>query len=280
VHGVLRAKDGSLIRRTEVNRAAYAQNLRALARLQDEARAADLPFTLAVAPRRIDLCGDLLPTTYQLTREQSVWQQLDAAFPDACTLLHAAKSDHFYRTDHHWTADGAFFAYGQMGNALGFTPLSSSDFTRVCVSQSFFGTSDAAAGIPFTSPDELWLLLREDDSEYHATADGNPLPFAGFYDNSKLATRDKYAVFLGGNHALLSIERGVQDTRPTLLLIKDSFANAMIPFLARHFRILAVDPRYFQGELSPLAERADAMLLLCGMQTLTQSPLFSRLHVQ
>ncbi|MBQ3482845.1 MAG: hypothetical protein IJA78_01575 [Clostridia bacterium] len=279
VHGVIRARDGSLIRRMTVNETAYTQNLTALTRLAREAEAAELPFTVAVAPQRIDVRADLLPGLYRMTREQTVWQQLNAAYPEAVTFLDAKSEDYWFRTDHHWTADGAFFAYEQLGAALGYTPLSKSEFARVTVSEAFWGTSDAAAGIPRTAPDVLTLLTRADDGGFHAVADGKPLPFAGFYDESKLNMRDKYAVFLGGNYGMLKIEQGEDDTRPALLLLKDSFANSVIPFLARHYRIVAVDTRYYRGDLTLLAAECDAVLALYGMQTLTESALFSRAHL-
>jgi len=280
VHGVIRAHDGSLIRRMTVNETAYTQNLTALARLAREAEAAGLPFTVAIAPRRIDVRADLLPALWSITREQSVWQRLDTTFPDAVTFLDATNDDYWFHTDHHWTADGAFFAYEQLGTALGYTPLSKAAFARVTASESFYGTSDAAAGIPHTAPDRLDLLTRADDADFRAVADGKPLPFTGFYDKSKLDTRDQYAVYLGGNYGVLKIEQGEGDTRPILLILKDSFANSMLPFLARHYRILAVDTRYYRGDLASLATTCDAALVLCGMQTLTESALFSRAHLQ
>jgi hypothetical protein len=75
---------------------------------------------------------------------------------------------------------------------------------------------------------------------------------------------------LGGNYATLTVDQGESDTRPTLLLIKDSFANALMPFLARHFRILAVDPRYAKPDFDVLFQKADRALLLCGLGTLTE----------
>ena len=280
VNGVIYAHDGSLVRRMTVNDGAYAQNLGALTRLAREAAAIDRPFAVAVAPRRVDVCYAQLPTLYHATREQEVWEMLEDAYPNACDLLHRTTEEHWFRTDHHWTTNGAFCAYEALGTMLGYTPLDKHSFAPKTVHSAFFGTSDAAAGIPHITPDTLTLLTRADDGDYRATADGKPLSFAGFYDESKLETRDKYAVFLGGNYGVLEIEKGEIDTRPTLLVIKDSFANSVLPFLARHYRIVAVDPRYFRGDLTPLAAASDSILLLCGMQTLTEASLFQRTHFQ
>ena len=64
----------------------------------------------------------------------------------------------------------------------------------------------------------------------------------GFYNFSMLDTSDKYAVFMGGNYAHVSVFSS--EKKPKLLLFKDSFANAVIPFLSLHFNIDVIDPRY------------------------------------
>ena len=114
--------------------------------------------------------------------------------------------------------------------------------------------------------------------DYRVLRDGQPAAFTGLYDEEKLSSHDQYSLFLGGNCGLLQIDLGEADTRPTLLVIKDSFANSLLPFLARHYRITAVDPRYYTGKLQPLLQNTDTVLTLCGMQTLTQSPFFTLLR--
>ena len=65
---------------------------------------------------------------------------------------------------------------------------------------------------------------------------------ASFYDTEKLETRDKYALFFGGNHAQIKISTPTE-TDNTLLVLKDSYANSFIPFLAQHYRkIIMIDP--------------------------------------
>ena len=107
--------------------------------------------------------------------------------------------------------------------------------------------------------------------------DGKPTAFAGLYDFEKLQTRDQYATFLGGNCGTLTVELGDTDARPTLLLIRDSFADSVIPFLSQHFRIVAIAPRYTATGLSAAAQRADAVLVLCGMQSICNAVFFSPL---
>ena len=272
-HGVILCRDGSLCRRNEVNEQAFARNLAALPRLQKSLD--DLPLTVAIAPRRIDVRSEVLPSLYSNAREQTVWQALPAGI---VTFLDATEDAQWYRTDHHWTAEGAYFAYVRLSRYLGYVPHAASDFTPTMASESFLGTSAAAAGFSGITPDTVCVWRYEGDAGYRVLRDGQPTAFSGLYDEAKLLGSDQYSLFLGGNCGLLQIDLGEADTRPVLLVIKDSFANSLFPFLARHYRILAVDPRYYTGKLQALTPNADAALVMCGMQTLTQSPFFTLLR--
>ena len=271
-HGVILCRDGSLCRRLEVNEQIYKRNLLALPRL--EKALGDLPFTVALAPRRIDVRNEVLPALYDTAREQNVWNALPAG---VVTFLDVAADAHWYRTDHHWTSEGAYSAYVRLSRVLGFSPYSPEDFKRQTLSESFLGSSAAAAGFCQINPDTVSAFRFQGDEEYHVFRDGVRANFKGLYDLEKLEGKDTYAVFLGGNCGELKIEYGEGDTRPTLLVIKDSFANSLLPFLARHYRILAIDPRYQKKSALPLAKEADAVLVLCGMQTLTQENFFASL---
>lgn len=263
VCGVLFCTDGSLCKRITTNERAYAQNLAAIQKLQSTCGER---LTVAVAPRRIDARTEVLPPLYDTREDAAVWETLQAHVPDAVTFSALTADAHWYRTDHHWTTEGAYGAYCQLGAALGYTPFTMQAFTKETVSTSFRGTTDAAAGLPFVSPDTIELYRYAGDTAYTVQKDGNPAPFAGFYDTDKLRTRDQYAVFLGGNCGVLEITDGTD--RPTLLVIKDSFANSLMPFLARHYNITAIDPRYCTAPITDFTKNADQILFLCGMQTL------------
>ena len=92
---------------------------------------------------------------------------------------------------------------------------------------------------------------------------------ASFYDTEKLGTRDKYALFFGGNHAQIKINTPTE-TDNTLLVLKDSYANSFVPFLAQHYRkIIMVDPRYYFGNLEQLiqVENVQEVLYLYNANT-------------
>ena len=61
-----------------------------------------------------------------------------------------------------------------------------------------------------------------------------------------------YALFMGGDHAFARVDTDV-DNGKCALVIKDSYANALIPFLTAHYEtVLVIDPRSFYGTLSDL----------------------------
>ena len=157
---------------------------------------------------------------------------------------------------------------------LGYEP--STDFERVVVSTDFYGSTAAAGGIPFVKPDEICLYRFAGDTALRVRKNGQAVDFLGPYDERVLTSHDQYSVFLGGNCALLELDLGAGDGRPLLWMVKDSFANALIPLLARHFRIVAFDPRYAPSaaQLRTAMQKADAHLVLCGVQSLCEGKFF------
>ena len=82
------------------------------------------------------------------------------------------------------------------------------------------------------------------------------------YDLAALEKKDKYELFLGGNYAKAVLRTGVENGKH-LLLIKDSFANSLVPFLCGDYEtITMVDLRYCREKIQPLADEADDVLVL------------------
>jgi hypothetical protein len=140
--------------------------------------------------------------------------------------------------------------YQQWANTLGLTPLA--DPGLKVVSEAFEGTTYSklhTAGqqdvISVYEPQTQVTLLHNQMNET-----------TGFYDWSKLDVRDKYALFLGGNDALLDITKeGVTEPENVLLVVKDSFANCFIPYAAEHYdRVVVVDLRYLNMPISRVVE--------------------------
>ena len=82
-------------------------------------------------------------------------------------------------------------------------------------------------------------------------------------DREKFSTFDKYGAFMYGNDGLEVVDTG-NDTGRTLIIIKDSYANCLIPYLAMNYdKIMVIDLRYFGGSVAEkLSENEDADILL------------------
>lgn len=154
------------------------------------------------------------------------------------TVLDAHKEEEiYYRTDHHWTTLGAWYAYEQYTKAVG------GDIQRAqgkkkfhCISKDFYGTTYA----------KINYARQADKIEIYEPADKLRVVYnmgekktKTLYDVSFLKTADQYSVFTGGNQAVLEITGGIKNGK-TLLLIKDSFANSILPFLAEDYEKLVV----------------------------------------
>ena len=153
-------------------------------------------------------------------------------------VLDAHKEEEiYYRTDHHWTTLGAWYAYEQYTKAVG------GDLQRAqgkkkfrCISKDLYGTTYA----------KINYARQADKIEIYEPADKLRVVYnmgekktKTLYDFSFLKTADQYSVFTGGNQAVLEITGGIKNGK-TLLLIKDSFANSILPFLAEDYEKLVV----------------------------------------
>lgn len=227
------------------------------------ARHSDLSQYALIAPNAVNILSDKLPALAAATDQNPYLDATAAAlekagvtFVDVRDTLSQHKDDGiYYHTDHHWTTQGAYFAYMQLAKVLGIDS-SSISYDKLPVSMSFQGTLSAKSGFRASEKEEMDVFLPRDDSVPSSVVNyvDEQKKTASFYDTSKLETRDKYAMFFNGNHGKVVITTPTEENR-TLLVIKDSYANSLIPFLAPYYRkIVMVDPRYFYDDLEELMQ--------------------------
>ncbi|MBQ6601231.1 MAG: hypothetical protein IIX36_06275, partial [Clostridia bacterium] len=95
---------------------------------------------------------------------------------------------------------------------------------------------------------------------------------SSLFFSEKLSRKNHYEVFLGGNYDKVIITT-VSPSENSLLLIKDSYANCMIPMLTPYFsKIVVVDPRYLTDSLSSIVKENDFthVLFLYNLNTLLE----------
>ena len=176
-----------------------------------------------------------------------------------------AQAPLYFRTDHHWALDGARIGYEALCGALDLTPL---DMTPDVTQSGFFGSFFARAPSPFIRGDTLSF---PDPAGVTLEIAGEKKP--GLYDPEKFVTRDAYAALLYGNHGLLTLTNP-DAPKGTLFVLKDSYANLLLPTLARHYQnVIAADARYFTGDIVQAVKESEAETLLClfGINTFSQS---------
>lgn len=226
------------------------------------ARHSELPQYALIAPNAVNILSDKLPALAAATDQNpyldataSALEKAGVTFVDVRDTLSQHKEDNiYYHTDHHWTTQGAYFAYLQLAKVLGINS-SSISYDKLPVSKSFQGTLSAKSGFRASKKEEMDVFLPRDEvpSSVVNYVDEQKKT-ASFYDTSQLETRDKYAMFFGGNHSKVVITTPTEENR-TLLIIKDSYANSLVPFLAPFYRkIVLVDPRYFYDDLEELMQ--------------------------
>ncbi|MDR1070058.1 MAG: hypothetical protein LBL37_04670 [Gracilibacteraceae bacterium] len=203
------------------------------------------------------LYPEYLPPRAPLLNERLLARELKAALPPAVTVvdpwaeLTAARAeDLYFRTDHHWTQTGAYHAFLALAAQKGWTLMDWQP--RAPDVPLFFGALYAQAPLPWLRGDRFFLwddgVAADVEIRFADTGETASSPY--IYDN--LSKKDLYTVFLGGNHSETVIRTAAGAGR-RLLILKDSFAHALVPFLLPYYdEITMIDLRYFR---SPLSER-------------------------
>lgn len=166
----------------------------------------------------------------------------------------------YYRTDHHWTTLGAYYGYQAVCDALGLTAQPLTGLNKYSV-EDFYGTHYSKAKLFNTVPDTLdWY----DVPVTEVMIDGKGAE--SLYDLDLVGKRDKYAMFLRGNNGLTVIKSPESPHKKgNILIVKDSYANSMIPFLTANYNtITVVDLRSSAAVLSELIKSGsyDALLVM------------------
>lgn len=247
----------------------YHNNLRFIAALQEKL---EETVTTILVPSPATIYKDKLPkyaTEYDSNQKYEQGSEIIGKenWLDIRTALEteAKQSQVYYRTDHHWTMTGAYIAYNAFMKHLGQKAMSLEYFDLQKKSTEFYGTLYSKALDKAAVPDTL-SVPENIPSDLQITCDGEN--HKSIYDMEKLATKDKYAVFFGGNYGITQIENPNGKQEETLIIIKDSFANCFVPLLLEQYKkIIMLDLRYYNESVSNLlsAEKKKNVLILFEM---------------
>ena len=288
--GVLLGDEGQMFNRTyglvASEQRTLPQNLAAVASLAQrhpgKVYAMVVPAACLIYPERVPAGAPLLDEAACLEQIHQAVEEAGGTFVSVRETLEAHKDEYiYYRTDHHWTTQGAYYAYSHLCELLGLTPFDRSAHTAVEV-ENFYGTFYSRARTWNARPDVLtYYELDNPLTIYTVTGPGMPAEgeTTGLYDLDKLAVYDKYAAFLHGNNGLSRIE-GEGEGR--ILVIKDSYANSLAPFLtANYAQIDIIDLRNYNYGLDALIEENEysQILVLYSFDSFKSDPYLYRAGV-
>ncbi|WP_040950840.1 DHHW family protein [Gorillibacterium massiliense] len=234
----------------------------------------DAKTTFMLAPTSIGLYPDRLPWMVDTYPQDEVNKEIAGIVQDSVTFMDGfdflkphASEPIYYRTDHHWTTNGAYLAYVAYAKQMGWQPKSKDEFRIETVSDSFLGSYHTRSQFAGTKPDSLQVYtpVYPVSTELYIADTGETLH--SLYDDSFLKKKDKYSYFLGGVHALMKLTTPLDpETVGTekLLVVKDSYAHSVIPFLTLHVPELhVIDIRYYNGSIGDyMAENGIRNVLL------------------
>ena len=240
----------------------------------------DIPVVFSLIPTQACIWADRLPEGAPNASQTDLMAQAQGAVTGATwadvytPLMEHKDEDIFYRTDHHWTSLGAYYGYTGLASALGYTPVPLTDYTPTVRSTEFYGTVFSSSGVRWVKPDTITTYVPDDGiTVVSHTYDnsGNPVEEQrALYVESFLSVKDKYSMFLGGNQSLGVVTNTNNPDGPKLLIIRDSYADSLVPFLTAHYsEIHLIDPRYYHLSVKDYVEQngIDQALVLSGVPT-------------
>jgi hypothetical protein len=199
------------------------------------------------------------------------WHMVDVA---GALALHT-EEDIFFRTDHHWTGLGAWYAYAAWAEQEGFQAVELDDLqhrTQPPVLGTLYRFTQSKVLKAAADPIDYWLPAVGYTAMRSKSLDEAPRPARFIVEREK-----SYAVFLGGDDPLLVATTDVKNGRRALL-VKNSFGNAFAPFLLNHFEeVVVVDYRYYGRSLASLIKTRGITDVILQNATVTAN---SRAHAR
>ena len=160
----------------------------------------------------------------------------------------------FYKSDHHWTGLGAYFAYRAWAKSAGVKPLDLSAFDKRSVpgvAGSFWSLTQAPE-LRNADKESYYYVPKTvtfDGTQYSGPQQKTPVPQPFFAEKSR-----GYIVFLGGDIPLL-VSNTSAGTGRTALVVKNSYGNAFAPYLLPHFdRVVVLDYRYVSRNIQDIVD--------------------------
>ena len=168
----------------------------------------------------------------------------------------------YYRTDHHWTSLGAYYAYDAFCKVKEMMPNKLEDYKKASFGTfkgAFYGETNNAKSLRADKTEVLYPVNNEKISIKYTTESGETLKGKVIEDASSFSESLKYVAYIDGDNPYTVIRNKNIKDGSSCVVIKESFGNAFVPFLADHYsKIYVIDYRYWQGSISKLVKDKSA----------------------
>ncbi len=247
--------DGRLIERTP--EPDYETMDKSIEAINSLAASVDTPVYVMIAPTSAGIYTDLIPKNAPQLDQHSVieyvYKNLDSRVStvNIYDILNASREDYiYYRSDHHWTSLGAYYAYSTAISKLGFSAVPFSRYDIEHVSNDFLGTYYSKTLYDKVQPDTIDIYTSKEGEKVVSCTVSNAVEeksYDSIYFREFLDVKDKYSIYLGTNQPCIKIKTNLQSDKK-ILIFKDSYANSFVPFLTQHYNeITVLDMRYINN---------------------------------
>lgn len=217
--------------------------------------------------KNTDICVMLVPNTSEILKKKlpkyaynfnetryinDIYKEIgEDNTVDVNEILKAHKDEYlYYKTDHHWTTLGAYYAFTEYADKTG---INIEKYTTKLVTDKFYGTMSSKVNLEIEA-DKVYIYEPDKEEEVSVRYNNSTELKDSLYEMSALDKKDKYSIFLGGNNPLVQITTNAENDRK-VLVIKDSFAHCFIPFMISGFgKIDVVDLRYYNESIGKMIE--------------------------
>ena len=264
--GVYICKDKYLMDKfTSYSKKQLVANAAALVDLQEKLAAEGISMNTILVPMAAQVLTDKLPAYAPVADYAAILQVLTDAGVDTTDVLSAlvahSSENIYYRTDHHWTSLGAYYAYCAW---RGIEP-NVDEWTQEVLCDDFYGTTWNKVPLPTVPAEEITAWYKHINRS--VSYNNGQYETDSIYERKYLSGSDQYAVFLNSNQAQTVIEGSGKSGK--FLLIKDSYGNTFSQFPVEDYaEVHVIDLRFFNGDVVEYAKENSITdtLVLYGTQ--------------
>ena len=269
--GIYLCKDQYLMDKfTSYSKKQLAANAAALADLQEKLAAEGVSMNTILVPVAAQVLADKLPAYAPAADYAAIFQVLTDAGVDTVnvwsTLAAHSGENIYYRTDHHSTSLGAYYAYCAWRDI----EPAAYEWTQEVLCDDFYGTTWNKVSLPSVPAEEITAWYKHINRS--VSYNNGQYETDSIYERKYLSGSDQYAVFLNSNQAQTVIEGSGKSGK--LLLIKDSYGNTFSQFPVEDYaEVHVLDLRFFKGDVAEYAKENGITdtLVLYGTQNFVKA---------